>query len=112
MIQCTIDQFNNYARNAYTLENDQVLHPAYVLYVIGHYERFCLTKNNIIYPSNPCHFKCVNDLYVVDDCYYDDKITNVAYFYLRRTSLQREYNGFDDECIEEYCVISIDRAQL
>ena len=110
--KCTYDEFEICPRNSNTLDYDQISYPAHILYLIGHYEQFFLTKNNMEYPFNRCHFKRGNDLYVVDERYYDDEINKLAYFYLRRTSLQREYDGIDDGYEEEYYIITIDRSRL
>lgn len=109
--KCTCVNFEICPRNANTLDNNQISYPAYILSSIGHYEPFSIRHNNE-YQFNRCHFKRGNDLYVVDERYYDDEINKQAYFYLRRTSLQREYNGIDDGYDVEYYIITIDRSRL
>ena len=110
MIQCTSDQFNNDPRNANTLKYEQLGFPASVLSLYG-YHPFNLIKNDTHYEYNPFHFRCGNDLIILDDRYYDDELNKVAYFYLRCTSTDCEYINIPNNNMEYYIIV-IDRKQL
>jgi hypothetical protein len=76
------------------------------------YDQFILTKSEITYDFNHYHFKFGNDLLILEEQCYEDMENHFAYFYLRNTSLEREYNVTDDGFPVKYYVLIIDRTQL
>ena len=81
-----------------------------ILYNIE-YKPFCLIKNYKKWDCNPCHYKKGNDLMVLEG-FYEDEENHIMYFYLRNTTVAREYNKTDDEFPETYYLLAVNGKEL
>ena len=73
------------------------------------YDMFFLIKNNKTYEFNVCHYKIGNDLMVLEGFYEEN---HIMYFYLRNTTVAREYNNTDDEFPETYYLLVVYGKEL